>query len=67
MAARLGGDTDTVGAMAGAVAGACAGAGALPAGSVERIEKVNGLGLAAAGPWAARAEDVALTLETGTV
>lgn len=40
-AATLGGDCDTVAAMAGAVAGALAGAGAFPADAVARLEAAN--------------------------
>lgn len=43
LAANLGGDTDTIGAMATAVCGALRGADALPAEWRERIRKVNGV------------------------
>ncbi|MGI5200387.1 ADP-ribosylglycohydrolase family protein [Spirillospora sp. CA-108201] len=47
-AASLGGDCDTIAAIAGAVAGACAGAGAFPASAVATLEAANpDLGLAA--------------------
>jgi ADP-ribosylglycohydrolase len=45
LAASLGGDTDTIAAMAGAVAGACHGLSAFPADAVAVIDG-NGLGLA---------------------
>ena len=41
----LGGDTDTIAAMAGAVGGACHGAEAFPAGAVASVIEVNGLAL----------------------
>lgn len=44
-AAGLGGDTDTVAAMAGAILGACLGPAAFPASAVERVETVSGLDL----------------------
>lgn len=44
-AASLGGDCDTIAAMAGAVAGACRGLGGFPAGAVETVRRVNGLDL----------------------
>ena len=40
-AASLGGDSDTIAAMAGAVAGAVAGADAFPAGSVDDLASAN--------------------------
>jgi ADP-ribosylglycohydrolase len=46
-AARLGGDSDTVGAIAGAIGGAWTGATAFPAVALAVLEQVNGLGLAA--------------------
>ena len=46
LAASLGGDCDTIAAMAGAVAGACHGVGAFPADAVAVID-TQGLGLAA--------------------
>ena len=46
LAASLGGDCDTIAAMAGAVAGACHGVGAFPAGAIATIDG-QGLGLAA--------------------
>jgi ADP-ribosylglycohydrolase len=45
LAASLGGDTDTIAAMAGAIAGACHGLSAFPADAVAVIDG-NGLGLA---------------------
>lgn len=46
-AASLGGDADTIAAMAGAVVGACCGASAFPAAAVATVETVNpDLGLA---------------------
>ena len=45
IAASLGGDCDTIAAMAGAVAGACHGAGAFPVTARSTIASVNGLGL----------------------
>lgn len=47
LAASVGGDCDTIAAMAGAVAGACAGAEAFPADARHTVESVNGLDLAA--------------------
>jgi ADP-ribosylglycohydrolase len=44
-AASLGGDTDTIAAMAGAVLGAAYGARALPEAPARRVESFNGLGL----------------------
>ncbi|MEP6762320.1 MAG: ADP-ribosylglycohydrolase family protein [Sporichthyaceae bacterium] len=45
LAARLGGDSDTVAAMAGAVVGACCGLSALPADAVRLVREVNDLHL----------------------
>ena len=45
LAARLGGDSDTIAAMAGAMAGACAGLRALPVAVVEEVRRVNDLHL----------------------
>jgi ADP-ribosylglycohydrolase len=45
LAASLGGDTDTIAAMAGAVAGACHGVSAFPADAI-RVIDAHGLGLA---------------------
>jgi ADP-ribosylglycohydrolase len=45
IAASLGGDCDTIAAMAGAIAGACHGADAFPASARVTIETVNNLGL----------------------
>ena len=46
LAASLGGDCDTIAAMAGAIAGACHGVGSFPPGAVAVID-AQGLGLAA--------------------
>ncbi|MGF1664547.1 MAG: ADP-ribosylglycohydrolase family protein [Kineosporiaceae bacterium] len=57
-AAELGGDSDTVAAMAGAIAGACHGEAALPRDAVARLHAVNpdlGLGTLADGLLALRA------------
>jgi len=43
VAASLGGDCDTIAAMAGAICGACHGAGAFPAAAREVVTRVNGL------------------------
>ncbi len=43
-AAALGGDTDTIAAMAGAIAGACAGVGSLPYAALKVLRDVNQLG-----------------------
>jgi ADP-ribosylglycohydrolase len=48
IAANLGDDTDTIGAIAGAIAGACAGIAAFPPAELRRVVTVNGLDLAAA-------------------
>lgn len=45
LAASVGGDCDTIAAIAGAVAGACAGAGAFPAEVRRQVQEVNGLAL----------------------
>ncbi|HEY2597875.1 MAG TPA: ADP-ribosylglycohydrolase family protein [Candidatus Dormibacteraeota bacterium] len=45
MAAGLGGDTDTIAAIAGAMVGACNGLATLPAAAVVTIRSVNGLDL----------------------
>ncbi|MDX3852676.1 ADP-ribosylglycohydrolase family protein [Streptomyces sp. AK02-01A] len=45
LAANLGGDSDTIGAIAGAVAGSVAGLAALPADAVHTLRTVNGLEL----------------------
>ena len=47
LAASVGGDCDTIAAMAGAIAGACAGAGGFPADAVAQLESVNRLDLPA--------------------
>lgn len=44
-AARLGGDSDTIGAITGAMLGACAGVDAFPAHAAATVERVNGLDL----------------------
>lgn len=46
VAARLGGDSDTVGAITGALLGACLGIGAFPGEAIAEIERVNQLDLA---------------------
>ena len=46
LAASVGGDCDTIAAMAGAMAGACAGLEALPARAVDLVRQTNGLDLA---------------------
>ncbi len=46
LAANLGGDTDTIGSMAGAICGALVGASAFPAGLAEELERVNGIAFA---------------------
>jgi ADP-ribosylglycohydrolase len=43
LAARLGGDSDTIAAMAGAMVGACTGLSALPPAPVDTVRRVNGL------------------------
>jgi ADP-ribosylglycohydrolase len=43
LAASAGGDTDTIGAIAGAMAGAAGGTGAWPAGVVRQVEQVNAI------------------------
>lgn len=45
LAARLGGDSDTIAAMAGAVVGACCGLSALPPEAVQLVRDVNDLHL----------------------
>jgi ADP-ribosylglycohydrolase len=42
-AAELGGDTDTIAAIAGAMVGACTGLSALPADAVSKVREVNNL------------------------
>ncbi len=44
-AASLGGDTDTIAALAGAMVGACTGLSALPAQAVRKVQEVNALDL----------------------
>jgi ADP-ribosylglycohydrolase len=44
-AASLGGDSDTIAAMAGAIGGACLGLDAFPGDAVETVRRVNGLEL----------------------
>jgi ADP-ribosylglycohydrolase len=46
IAANIGDDTDTIGAIACGMAGACCGAAALPKDRVEQVLSVNGLDLA---------------------
>jgi ADP-ribosylglycohydrolase len=43
LAASAGGDTDTIGAIAGAMTGAAGGTGCWPAGVVRQVEQVNGI------------------------
>jgi ADP-ribosylglycohydrolase len=43
LAANIGGDTDTIGAIAGGMGGACSGAAALPADRIDRIRAANRL------------------------
>lgn len=45
IAANIGDDTDTIGAIACAMAGACSGLGAFPADKVEQVRAANGLDL----------------------
>ena len=45
LAARLGGDSDTIAAMAGAVVGACCGLSAFPSDAVQLVRTVNDLHL----------------------
>jgi ADP-ribosylglycohydrolase len=45
LAARLGGDSDTIAAMAGAMVGACTGLAALPGDAVDLVREVNSLDL----------------------
>jgi ADP-ribosylglycohydrolase len=45
IAAGLGGDTDTIAAIAGAMVGACTGLTALPAAAVATVRRVNDLDL----------------------
>jgi ADP-ribosylglycohydrolase len=45
LGARLGGDSDTIAAIAAAMVGACTGLGALPATAVQQVRRVNGLDL----------------------
>jgi ADP-ribosylglycohydrolase len=44
-AVALGGDTDTIAAMAGAMVGACTGLSRLPADAVRKVREVNKLDL----------------------
>jgi ADP-ribosylglycohydrolase len=46
MAANIGDDTDTIGAIAGAMGGACGGLAALPAAAVATVQDANGLDMA---------------------
>jgi ADP-ribosylglycohydrolase len=46
VAASLGGDCDTIGAITGAMAGACAGIGSFPSWAVSLVETTNSLALA---------------------
>lgn len=45
ISANIGGDTDTIGAMAAGMAGACGGAASLPADRLARLIEINGLEL----------------------
>jgi ADP-ribosylglycohydrolase len=45
LAANLGGDTDTIGAIAGGMCGALSGFGAIPAELVRTLDDVNGMDL----------------------
>lgn len=45
MAANIGDDTDTIGAMAGAMAGACSGMAGLPQDAIRRVEDANDLNI----------------------
>lgn len=45
LAANLGGDADTVAAIAGAISGACCGYDSLPAAAVQTVDRVNELNL----------------------
>jgi ADP-ribosylglycohydrolase len=45
LGARLGGDSDTIAAIAAAMVGACTGLSALPAAEVAQVRRVNGLDL----------------------
>lgn len=47
MAANIGDDTDTIGAIAGAMAGACAGASSLPKDAIGRVTSANRLDIPA--------------------
>lgn len=51
VAARLGGDSDTIGAITGAILGACAGVDAFPAHAVETVARVNNLDLERLVEW----------------
>ncbi len=57
LAARMGGDADTIGAIAGSIAGAYGGIGAFPRAMRDTIERVNHCGLE---KYASRLADVAL-------
>jgi ADP-ribosylglycohydrolase len=46
LTANMGGDTDTIGAMAGGIAGAYSGIDAFPKKMLDTVERVNHLGLA---------------------
>lgn len=62
ISANLGGDTDTIGAIAGSMAGACAGAERLPA---ERIAELKGFDLAQARALARDLVDARLSRRDG--
>ncbi|HEV7567059.1 MAG TPA: ADP-ribosylglycohydrolase family protein, partial [Microbacteriaceae bacterium] len=44
-AASLGGDSDTIAAMAGAIGGACVGVAAFPMDAIDTVRRVNRLDL----------------------
>jgi ADP-ribosylglycohydrolase len=46
IAASLGGDTDTIGAMVGAMSGALCGTDTFPSWAIEKVERTNNLHLA---------------------
>lgn len=56
LCANLGGDTDTIGAMATSICGALTGPGAFPAGQIDLIARVNGIDFEklASGLWQIR-------------
>ena len=56
-AIALGGDVDTIAAMAGAIWGACRGEGALPVSHLELLEAAASLHVTAEALWRAAADD----------